>query len=336
VSGCLPQPAPERDPALDDGVLTPGPVLELGGWHAVARWGGIAILPWRGDHLAANAAGLSCAPLVPERFDGATALVRVQRGRAATAAAIASAWAALPLAGELAITGANDLGIGSWCERVAAVAGAPLRLVTRAKARVAVFRRHAGPRPELPADGQVPFLPSDARLLRAVPGVFSGDGLDEGTRLLLSHLPALAPASRIADLGCGMGHLGLAALTNWPAAVADLLDADHRAVRSANHNAAMLGLTDRCQVHWWTTNEPIPASGHDLVLCNPPCHQGTSVDLGVARQLFAVAGAMALPVARLLVVANRRLPYEADLARFGRVESLVETAGFKLLLATRG
>ncbi len=336
MSGCLPQPSPDRDPALDDGVLEPGPVLELGGWHAVARRGGLAVLPWRGDHLAALAAGLSCAPLVPARCAGRTALVRIQRGRTATAAAIAAAWAALPVDGQLAITGANELGIGSWCERVAAVAGEPLRLLARAKARVAVFRRHEGPGPAMPADGQVPFLPGDVRSLRAVPGVFSGDDLDEGTALLLAHLPSLAPASRIADLGCGMGHLGLVALSHWPTAVADLLDADHRAVRSALDNAALLGLGERCRVHWWTTSEAIPASGHDLVLCNPPCHQGSNVDLGVARQLFAVAGAMALPAARLLVVANRRLPYEADLARFGRVESLVETAGFKLLLATRG
>ena len=51
--------AESDDPARDDGVLV-GPVVEWNGWQAVRSQGGMAILPWRGDHLAASAAGVTC------------------------------------------------------------------------------------------------------------------------------------------------------------------------------------------------------------------------------------------------------------------------------------
>jgi 16S rRNA (guanine1207-N2)-methyltransferase len=75
----------------------------------------------------------------------------------------------------------------------------------------------------------------------------------------------------------------------------------------------------------------MPASGFDLILCNPPCHAGMANDLGIARAMFRAAVAVLRPGGRLLVVANRQLPYEADLARLGALSCLSQEGGFKIL-----
>jgi 16S rRNA (guanine1207-N2)-methyltransferase len=142
----------------------------------------------------------------------------------------------------------------------------------------------------------------------------------------------------VLDLGCGAGHLGLAALARWPGARAWLVDADARAVAAAG--AALAGRTaggaaPAAIVVWWDIGEPLPATGFDLVLCNPPCHAGSAVDLEVARAMFRIADGALVPGGRLLVVANRQLPYEADLAALGRVAVVEQAGGFKVLALVR-
>ena len=48
MSGPEPLPDGHQDPALDPGLLDAGPLLEIGGWRAVAALGGAALLHWRG------------------------------------------------------------------------------------------------------------------------------------------------------------------------------------------------------------------------------------------------------------------------------------------------
>jgi len=168
--------------------------------------------------------------------------------------------------------------------------------------------------------------------LRSAPGVFSADGVDPGTQLLLGHLEALPPPRKIFDPGCGLGVLGLAALRRWPDATAILADVDHRAVECAAAGAADLGLADRCEVVWWdATRDPAPAHSCDLVLVNPPFHSGVPVDLQPARAIFRAIDKVLAPDGRVLVVANRTLPWERDLRDIGRLRRLEESLGYKIL-----
>jgi 16S rRNA G1207 methylase RsmC len=173
------------------------------------------------------------------------------------------------------------------------------------------------------------------------PGVFSHDELDAGTQLLMDGLAQLPTPRGVVDLGCGAGHVGLWALHLFPQAHAWLCDGDARAVRSARENAERLGYTARTQVAWWDAFEPFPwqfcaspsttENAPDLVVINPPCHAGTATDYAVARQLFSVARQIA-PQGRMLIVANRQLPYETELARLGTVTTMADNKRFKLLL----
>lgn len=343
MSAPPPPPPPERDPALDPGVLDAGPLVEVGGWHAVARQGGAAVLRWRALACEAAAAGVPVAPGAEASPAGwPQALVRISRGQEATAADLHESLARLPAGAALTLTGANGLGIGGWIRRVAAVLGPPLAVSARAHARAARFAVPAGarwPAPD-PVVVPLPLLDGGAVPVQVAPGIFAGGTIDAGTRLLLTHLAETLPAqplpAAIIDLGCGAGHLGLAAALAAPGATLGLLDGDARACACAQGNADRLGLGARTQVRWWDVQEPVGLPPADLVVCNPPAHAGAAVDLAGGQAMLRALGSVLAPGGRALVVANLRLPWEQELARIGPCRLAREAHGYKILEVRRG
>lgn len=308
-----------------------GPVLEYGGWRLAAASGGQAVTPWRRDARAAGALAVGCDP---ELLAGTwrCAAVHLARGKAGVQADLAAAWRRLAPGGVLAVEGANAYGAASWIRRLQEWgAGAPLATVARAHCRAAVFARGDHPGPPPPEPQPVPAEESAGAPRLVVPaGCFSGDGLDRGTAALLAHLAAIAPARRILDLGCGAGHFGLWCLRAWPDATAVLSDADARAVAGAHANAAALGVAARCTPRWADEHDAL-GEAFDLVLLNPPAHAGNEVDLAAGLALTEQAAEAVAPGGRLLLVANRRLPYESSLSRYGRIALAAERDGFKVI-----
>ncbi len=330
----------------DQGVLADGPVIEFGGSRAVELRGGLAVLHQRGEHLRAVAAGVAAleADGEPPIAAFAQAVVHLGKGRGAMDADFAAARAALVQDGSLLVCGDNAVGGAAAIARLGEqLAQEPVIVANRARGRIARFAR--GPLPPVaPPGSRLPLAPPSCAAafggaveITARPGVFSADGLDEGTAALIGELAAWPGApTRVLDLGCGAGHLGIAALLRWPAATAVLADADRRAVASARDNLVRLGLAERAEVRWWDAFEPAPASGVDLVLINPPFHTGVAVDFGPAKAMFRAAAAASAARSTWLIVANRRLPYEAELARHGALRLLKEAGGFKVLEVRRG
>ncbi len=177
----------------------------------------------------------------------------------------------------------------------------------------------------------LPLLPEKSPIATA-PGLFAWDRIDAGSALLAAHLPA-SLAGVVADLGCGWGYLSAEILARCPGVTRiDAVEADSRAVALARQN-----LPDpRVSVRWADATQPHGTAEWDAVVMNPPFHQGRAAvpDLGKA---FIRAAAHGLkPGGKLLLVANRSLPYEADLeAAFASWRSLIDQDGFKLLEATR-
>jgi len=325
-------------------VLVEGPLCELGADLAVQAHGGLCVQPWRDRFRASVAAELEVIAdaheLPSAAFD--QAVVHLQKSRAATFDDLAEAWRALRADGRLLLAGPNALGIVSAAKRLGAQLDQKGIVVTnRARARVVRFRRDDGPGPvfEPTPELRVALSPGDGSEdvleLATAPGVFSARRLDAGSQLLLEGLPGFtgrrAP-SRIVDLGCGTGVLGLSAARLWPDSEILLLDADARAVRCAEANARRLGVIDRCRVAWWDAREPPIEGRFDLALVNPPFHHhGPEVDLGPALALFDSLPGWLGPRGRALLVANRTLPYERPLAAIGEVETLGSARGYKLL-----
>jgi 16S rRNA (guanine1207-N2)-methyltransferase len=320
----------------DPGVLEPRPTLEVFGSVAVAAVGGVAILPHRGRWLAARGGGIEARgwfdPNAGGPFD--QAVVHLQKGRAATEQAVVEAWGRLEPGGRLLLAGGNDLGVKSAVKRFSAAFGEdPEILANRARARVAAWPRRDGQPPASPEVPPIEIETANEKFrLHSSPGVFSADGVDPGTALLLAHLESAPPPERIFDPGCGIGILGLAALSRWPGASAVLADVDHRAVACARRNASALGLESRCEIPWWdAVSERPPCDGCDLVLVNPPFHSGVPVDLQPARAIFRAVEAVLSPGGRALVVANRTLPWERDLAKIGHLRQIEHDRRYKVL-----
>ncbi len=162
------------------------------------------------------------------------------------------------------------------------------------------------------------------------PGVFSADGVDPASALLLESLPTKRGA-RIADLGAGWGFLS-AKLIDDTLHSLHLVEADHTALTCAHAN-----VTDpRAQFHWadatkWTAPEPL-----DMVVMNPPFHTSRSADPALGQGFIAGAARNLTRNGQLWMVANRHLPYEATLAEaFARVDEVAGDNRFKVFHASR-
>jgi len=135
----------------------------------------------------------------------------------------------------------------------------------------------------LPAWLEVPPEHADRLVIRMDPGSAFGTGSHPTTRLCLQALEGLAAergrqagtppglgSIRVADLGCGSGILGIAALLQGALSVA-AVDTDSLAVRATAENAAVAGLQQRLQVRLGSAEvlaELLEAEPADLLLCN--------------------------------------------------------------------
>ena len=104
-------------------------------------------------------------------------------------------------------------------------------------------------------------------------GVFSRDGLDMGTRILLEALPALR--GRVLDLGCGWGPVGVAVGKKYPDAEIVMSDVNRRAVDLARRNLAANGIKNAAAV----CGDGLEAvtGAFDAILLNPPIRAGKAV-----------------------------------------------------------
>ncbi len=165
-----------------------------------------------------------------------------------------------------------------------------------------------------------------------VPGVFSADGVDPASRMLLEHLPDnLGP--RVADLGAGWGYLAAHLLRDRPG-IETLysVEADHAALDCARTN-----VTDpRAQFIWSDARIWTPPTPMSSVVMNPPFHTARAADPALGQAFIANAARILSGSGRLWLVANRHLPYEATLTNLFRdVSELGGDSRFKVLHAQR-
>jgi len=88
--------------------------------------------------------------------------------------------------------------------------------------------------------------------------------------------------------------------------------------------------------HWHDVAAGLPTQ-YDFIVTNPPFHaQGREERTDLGRAFIAAAAEALRDGGRLLLVANRHLPYEAGLAaRFEHVRTLAQEHGFKVVEAVK-
>ena len=105
-------------------------------------------------------------------------------------------------------------------------------------------------------------------------GVFSKDGLDFGSRLLLESIPLEEVGGKILDLGCGYGIIGIV-LNKLLGCSCDMVDVNLRALHLANMNC---DLNNCSNTNIFESNcYSNVTDKYNSIITNPPIRAGKSI-----------------------------------------------------------
>lgn len=171
----------------------------------------------------------------------------------------------------------------------------------------------------------------NGNIYKGYPGVFARDHLDIGSRVLLEHLPENI-TGHVVDLGCGNGLLAKEIHQQNPETRVTLCDDSAVAIQSARRNLADIKAAEFIHTDVLTGLQQ-PA---DWIICNPPFHKGNQVLTDIAMRMFTQAAQNLNKGGKLLVIANRHLPYGSQFKRhFGGFKVLFKDAKFSLYLCVK-
>ncbi|QYK12359.1 class I SAM-dependent methyltransferase [Shewanella rhizosphaerae] len=142
-------------------------------------------------------------------------------------------------------------------------------------------------------------------------GVFSEKRLDEGTELLLEHLPTLK--GRVLDFGCGAGVITAALLKANPDLDLECVDINAMALASCELTLAANGM----QAKVYASDGLTQTQGmFDAIISNPPFHDGLDSTTEIATRFVQESEAQLKSGGIFQIVANRHLPYSDTIAKF--------------------
>jgi 16S rRNA (guanine1207-N2)-methyltransferase len=280
--------------------------------------------------------------LPPHRFPEAhfdRIVLRLGRGTAHVNASLIEAFRMLKPDGELLAAAANQEGAKSFAKRAEGHFGGGELLSLKHSCRLFRFRKRAlAPVEPVEDPGYFRSLthtlihPGGETRYRTKPGVFAYRGTDAGTALLGSLLPDCA-GKRVLDLCCGSGPLALAAFARGAAEVL-AVDASATSIACAERNFSESGFPGKALCA--DLDQGIPG-GFDLVLANPPFHDGSATDYTLpARVAEAVAGALR-PGGEAWLVANQFLDYARPAQPlFAQVRTAARAAGYLIHHMVKG
>jgi len=171
------------------------------------------------------------------------------------------------------------------------------------------------------------------------PGQFGWNKIDQGSALLaatftdwLNDQPWRDAVSekKALDLGCGYGYLSLA-----------LAAEGFGSIIATDNNAAAIYSCERNLHNAETKNVSVVAANCadsitekvDLVLCNPPFHQGFANESALTERFVQAAANRLNPSGTALFVVNGFIAIEKQAAKhFGHCQRLADTGRFKVLL----
>ncbi|NLG26095.1 MAG: class I SAM-dependent methyltransferase [Clostridiales bacterium] len=162
-------------------------------------------------------------------------------------------------------------------------------------------------------------------------GVFSRDGLDPGSRLLIESAGELR--GRVLDLGCGWGAVGVALALENPDTTFLLSDVNRRAAALAAANADANGARNARAIE--SDGFSAIDGTFDRILINPPIRAGKAVIYRLfadARERLNEGGALDV-VIRKAQGAPSALVYLKEL--FGDARVVARGGGYRVIRAVR-
>ena len=277
-------------------------------------------------------AGAEARPWVPDgRYDAS--LVRLPKAKDSLGFALDAVAAQLAPGAPIAVFGANVEGVRSAGKLLALVADNIETLATRHHARVLMGRRRT-------------LIPSLKGCLQAwrqerevevggvrrswvsYPGTFAKGGVDQGTAFLLRHVPETPAPAYVLDFAAGTGVIAASLVNRFPRARIEMIDSDALAIAAARENVPGA----------FTSIGDCLAAGqggpYDLIVSNPPIHDGIAESRRVLDQLIADAPHYLRPGGRLVIVVQRRVPVLGELKQaFGNAKMLADNGRFTIAMA---
>lgn len=259
---------------------------------------------------------------------------RVSKEKPLTHHLINQAARALPTGGLLFLSGEKNQGIKTYIGKAAKLFGCAAQSRKSGSVYSAILNKQTDPQNFLDDSDYAelrPIAQQGSITLHSKPGLFGWQKIDRGSEFLIEQLDRFLqqrrPASLL-DLGCGYGYLGL---------MSAQLPVERR-VFTDNNAAALLAADYNCRVNGveaeilagdaGNTLEP----GFDLILCNPPFHQGFSVSGDLTRKFLESAHRLLTSQGSALFVVNSFIPLER-LGRefFSQIDLLADNGSFKVI-----
>ena len=173
----------------------------------------------------------------------------------------------------------------------------------------------------------------DGQPLISKPGVFGWDKVDLGSAYLAENLNSVyrrlnSAKPRVLDLGCGYGYLSL---RTWQLGAKQIIATD-------NNAAAVISCRENFRK--WSVDGEVVADNcglsidqkFDLVICNPPFHQGFSVDGGLTDRFLSMASKRLASDGQAAFVVNLFIPLERKAkGLFAEIETFSDNGSFKLV-----
>ncbi|WP_237385372.1 16S rRNA (guanine(1207)-N(2))-methyltransferase RsmC [Xenorhabdus sp. Sc-CR9] len=168
--------------------------------------------------------------------------------------------------------------------------------------------------------------------INTLPGVFSQDDLDVGSRLLLSTFDAPISGSLL-DIACGSGILATVLGKKNPDLTLTLSDVNAAAITSSKATLK----ANKLEGNVVTSNVySAIEEKFDWIISNPPFHDGLKTTLTATEDMIRMAPSYLKSGGQFRIVANAFLPYPSLLDKtFGNHKVIAQTGKFKVYQATK-
>ncbi len=251
------------------------------------------------------------------------------------------AWRCLKIGGKLWLSGFKNDGTKTYIEKIATLLGCEKVIKKNGPVYSAQLTKnvHFNLQQQLDTNDYKlirPISENSGLSLVSKPGLFGWNKIDAGSALLITQLDSVfanrpAPQTFV-DLGCGYGYLTIATannkistgITSWI-----LTDNNAAALQTAKENLRINQING--QVIGADAGSSLHAKA-DLLLCNPPFHQGFSVDGDLTDKFLANARRLLAPNGIAVFVVNQFIPLERKAAPlFRQIKLLVDNGSFKVI-----
>lgn len=243
----------------------------------------------------------------------------------------------LPQQGQLFMAGGKQEGIKTFADKAAALFNSSQKAQKNGDFYTLQLSQLATPAEQyLPCEDYSQFrtvLMLKERPVVSKPGIYGWNKIDRGSELLIQTLQqeTLPACEHSLDLGCGYGYLTLAA-EHLPLGLRTCTDNNALAIEACKRNCQAWEI--HAQTHLADCGDGLKKD-YDVILCNPPFHQGFEVENHLTQRFLMAAARLLRRSGVAYFVVNQFIPLERKAEGFfKRCEKITGDGQFKIVRLT--